>query len=94
MALRQTLEEFTFSNGVKVPPGVVISISYNTHHDPEIFEDPLKFDGFRFVKMRERAVMEGHDSPGQEIRRRIYLSSFTRLLSRPSCMPWSVFGSC
>ena len=57
---RHTLKEFTFSNGVKVPPGVTISVSSITHHDPETFEDPSKFDGFRFVKMKERAVMEGH----------------------------------
>ena len=57
---RKTLEEFTFSNGVKVPQGVFIAISSIIHSDPEVFEDPSKFDGLRFVKMKERAATEGY----------------------------------
>jgi len=60
MVLRKTLQEYTFSNGAKVPPGVFIAISSITHHDPEVFGDPSKFDGFRFVKMKAHAVMEGY----------------------------------
>ena len=60
MVLRKVLKEYTFSNGVKVPPGVFLAISSITHSDPEVFEDPSKFDGFRFVKMKERAAMEGY----------------------------------
>ena len=60
MVLRKTLEEYTFSSGAKVPPGVIIAVPSITHHDPEIFEDPSKFDGLRFVKMKEHAVMEGY----------------------------------
>lgn len=57
---RKTLKEFTFSNGVKVPPDVNIVISSIPHRDPEVFEDPSKFDGFRFVKMKERASLNGY----------------------------------
>jgi len=58
--LRKTVQEYTFSNGAKVPPGVVIAVSSITHHDPEVFGDPSKFDGLRFVKMKDRAVVAGH----------------------------------
>ena len=61
---RKTLKEFTFSNGVKVPPDVNIVISSMLHRDPEVFEDPSKFDGFRFIKMKERAAMKGY--PGKK----------------------------
>jgi cytochrome P450 len=57
---RKTLKEFTFSNGVKVPSDVNIVIPSMPHRDPEVFEDPSKFDGFRFVKMKERAAMKGY----------------------------------
>ena len=58
--VRKTLQEYTFSSGAKVPPGVIIAISCITHLDPDVFEDPSKFDGFRFVKMKERAIMAGY----------------------------------
>lgn len=60
MVLRKSLEECTLSNGTKVPPGIIIAVPSITHRDPEVFADPSKFDGFRFVKMKERAVMEGY----------------------------------
>ena len=58
---RYVLEDYTFSDGTTVPAGTIIGISTSSiHRDPAIYEDPLKFDGFRFIKMRDRAVLGGH----------------------------------
>ncbi|KAN0118582.1 Cytochrome P450, partial [Russula decolorans] len=51
---RLVLRPFTFSNGVTVPAGTLISVPSNaTHTDERIFSNPDKFDGFRFTKLRE-----------------------------------------
>lgn len=41
---------FTFSDGASVPSGNFICIpSENIMNDASIYDDPSKFDGFRFV---------------------------------------------
>jgi cytochrome P450 len=51
---RLVLRPFTFSNGVTVPTGTLISIAVKaTHTDERIFENPNEFDGFRFAKLHE-----------------------------------------
>ena len=51
---RLALRPFTFSNGVTVPAGTVVSIPSNAAHtDKNIFSNPDEFDGFRFTKLRE-----------------------------------------
>jgi len=58
---RYALVDYTLSDGTFIPAGTVLSVSSSSvHHDPRIFEDPLRFDGFRFIKMRERAVRDGY----------------------------------
>lgn len=58
---RLAMKEFTFSDGTKVPAGSMLQVSaIHMHLDAEVFEDPMKFDGFRFVKMKDRAIAEGH----------------------------------
>ena len=48
------MNDFTFSDGTTVPPGTLVAISsHNVHFNDKVYEDPLKFDGFRFSKMRE-----------------------------------------
>ena len=48
------MNDFTFSDGVTIPRGTSISFSaQNAHCNDKVYEDPLKFDGFRFSKMRE-----------------------------------------
>ncbi|TFK62284.1 cytochrome P450 [Pluteus cervinus] len=43
---------FKFSNGVTVPYGSFLGVpSYAIHHDPENYEDPDTFDGWRFYKL-------------------------------------------
>jgi cytochrome P450 len=45
---------FTFSNGVTVPAGTLISTPASAaHRDERILPNPDKFDGFRFAKLRE-----------------------------------------
>ena len=57
---RYVLEDYTFADGTTVPAGTVIGISTSSvHRDPSVYEDPLKFDGFRFIKMKERALLDG-----------------------------------
>lgn len=60
MQNRKALVDYTFSDGSTVPAGAVVAVSSSSLHlDPDIYEDPLKFNGFRFVQMRERAVLNG-----------------------------------
>ncbi|KAI0033118.1 cytochrome P450 [Vararia minispora EC-137] len=47
---RWTLKPFTFSNGVRVPAGVMISCTMREmHHDEELYEDPEVFKPWRFA---------------------------------------------
>ena len=51
---RLALRPFTFSNGVTMPTGTLISLPTRaTHKDELIYENPNEFDGFRFAKLRE-----------------------------------------
>jgi cytochrome P450 len=51
---RLALRPFTFSNGVTVPTGTVVSIPISAaHRDERIYPNPDGFDGFRFAKLRE-----------------------------------------
>ena len=52
--IRLALRPFTFSNGVTVPAGTLVSIpAYATHRDESIYPNADEFDGFRFAKLRE-----------------------------------------
>lgn len=58
---RYAVVDFTFSDGTFIPAGTVVGVSSNNiQRDPRVYEDPDTFDGFRFVKMKERAALEGH----------------------------------
>jgi cytochrome P450 len=51
---RLAMRPFTFSNGVTVPAGTLVSIPANAiHTDERIYPNPEEFDGFRFAKLRE-----------------------------------------
>ena len=55
---RLALRPFTFSNGVTVPAGTVVSVpASSTHTDERIYSSPDEFDGFRFAKLR---TLEDH----------------------------------
>jgi cytochrome P450 len=52
---RLVLRPFTFSNGMTIPTGTLISLPTKaTHTDEIVYENPNEFDGFRFAKLRER----------------------------------------
>jgi hypothetical protein len=65
---RYTLLDFTFLDGTFIPAGTVISVhSDGVHLDPQTYEDPLRFDGFRFIKMKERAVLQDYPDKNFEV---------------------------
>ncbi len=58
--IRRALADYTLSDGTIIPAGSTLSVLVaHAHRNPETYEDPLKFDGFRFIKMKERADAEG-----------------------------------
>ena len=58
---RYAVADYTFSDGTSVPAGTTLSVSCNSVHlDPRTYEDPLRFDGFRFIKMKDRAALDGY----------------------------------
>jgi cytochrome P450 len=51
---RLAMRPFTFSNGVTVPAGTLVSVPANAiQTDERIYSNPDEFDGFRFAKLRE-----------------------------------------
>ena len=60
---RSVLQDYTFSDGTTVPAGSTVGVGVDSvHHNAELYPDPLRFDGFRFVKMREEAISNGRSS--------------------------------
>jgi len=60
MMSRVSLDDFTFSDGTEVPAGANVSVSIShTHLNPNYYEDPSKFDGFRFSRMKDEAEAKG-----------------------------------
>ncbi|KAI9511490.1 cytochrome P450 [Russula earlei] len=51
---RLALRPFTFSNGMTIPAGTLVSVPFwAAHRDERIYPNPDTFDGFRFAKLRE-----------------------------------------
>jgi len=51
---RIALRPFTFSNGVTIPAGTLVTIPASAvHTDEKIYPNPDEFDGFRFAELRE-----------------------------------------
>jgi cytochrome P450 len=56
---RLALRPFTFSNGVTVPAGTLLALPlHSVHTDEKIYPNAHEFDGFRFLRLREK---EGDD---------------------------------
>lgn len=56
---RKAMSDFTFSNGLAIPAGYTVAIAgAGIHFDPDIYEDPDTFNGFRFSDMREKGTNE------------------------------------
>jgi cytochrome P450 len=57
---RIAINDYTFSDGQRIPAGTTLAApACLTHFDPSVYENPLEFDGFRFVKMKEDAILDG-----------------------------------
>ncbi|KAJ7439781.1 cytochrome P450 [Mycena latifolia] len=57
-------EGFTFSDGTRIPYGAILTIAGDaTHYDPDNYENPMTFDGFRFSRLREQRA--GVDISGE-----------------------------
>ncbi|KAF4234965.1 hypothetical protein CNMCM8980_003643 [Aspergillus fumigatiaffinis] len=53
-AQRATVRSHTFKDGLHLPAGVIFQFPADAvHHDPEIYPDPNRFDGYRFLRLRE-----------------------------------------
>jgi len=80
---RLVLRPFTFSNGVTIPPGTLVSIPANaTQTDEKIYENPNEFDGFRFAKLREN---EGDKATGRHQAVSVSAENLTFGLGRHTC---------
>ncbi|KAJ3502116.1 hypothetical protein NLJ89_g9030 [Agrocybe chaxingu] len=54
---RILVKDHVFSDGMLLPKGTLLSVATpKTHLNPETYEDPLRFDGFRYAKLRERSL--------------------------------------
>nr|CAP07653.1 P450 monooxygenase [Sphaceloma manihoticola] len=51
---RYVLEDLQLSNGLILKKGTRINIDTQRMRDPDLHEDPLKYDAFRFYKMRQQ----------------------------------------
>ena len=57
MLSRVAVKDFTFSDGTTIPRGTSVAVSsHDVHLNDKVYEDPLRFDGFRFSKMREESA--------------------------------------
>ncbi|KAF5326362.1 hypothetical protein D9611_001063 [Ephemerocybe angulata] len=51
---RKVMSDFALSDGTVIPEGCTVAIaSRGLHYDPEHYDNPHEFDGYRFLKMRE-----------------------------------------
>ncbi|KAK2036539.1 cytochrome P450 [Colletotrichum somersetense] len=57
---REVLSEYQLSDGTLLPKGALIGISTNGLWDEENWENAGQFDGYRFLRMREKFGGENH----------------------------------
>lgn len=50
---RMTTDNITLPNGVTLPPGTSVGVECTMWSDAETYPSPEKFDGYRFLRMRE-----------------------------------------
>lgn len=52
---RYAEKSHTFNDGFVLPAGTIFQFPADAvHHDPNLFPDPEKFDGYRFLRLREK----------------------------------------
>ncbi|EDR01384.1 uncharacterized protein LACBIDRAFT_310984 [Laccaria bicolor S238N-H82] len=60
--VRIAKEDYTFADGTHIPQGTTVGVNLaQAHHDPETYENPKEFDGFRFAKMRLQQDSKKYD---------------------------------
>ncbi|KAF6813799.1 cytochrome p450 monooxygenase [Colletotrichum plurivorum] len=55
---RVALDDVTLSDGTFIPKGKSVCVSSHALFDPDVYENPEKWDGYRFLRMREQAGKE------------------------------------
>ncbi|GKT42707.1 cytochrome P450 monooxygenase TRI1 [Colletotrichum spaethianum] len=55
---RITVDDVTLSDGTFIPKGTSVYVSSYSLFDPNIYKNPKKWDGYRFLRMREQPGME------------------------------------
>ena len=51
--MRVAGKDYTFADGTRILQGTTVSANpTQAHHDPETYENPGQFDGFRFAKLQ------------------------------------------
>lgn len=58
---RYAQKSHTFNDGFVLPAGTIFQFPADAvHHDPNLFPDPDKFDGYRFLRLREKDANQFH----------------------------------
>ncbi|KAF8687632.1 hypothetical protein AX14_003646 [Amanita brunnescens Koide BX004] len=58
---RKVLKDFTFSDGTTIPAGNLVCVPLVAiQRDPDIYDNPETFDGFRFERMRKKEGNSKH----------------------------------
>ena len=48
--MRFARKDYTFADGTRIPQGTTVRVNpTQAHHDPETYENPEQFEGFRFI---------------------------------------------
>lgn len=50
---RRALDDIHLSDGHEIPKGAYVMVAPPNMHNPDIYPEPLKFDGYRFLRLRE-----------------------------------------
>ncbi|KAE8405033.1 cytochrome P450 [Aspergillus pseudonomiae] len=61
---RAAVTDLKLSDGTYIPKGSFLAVSSERMWDPEIYPNPLEFDGYRFLKLRE---VPGHETSAQTV---------------------------
>ncbi|OGM47935.1 putative cytochrome P450 monooxygenase [Aspergillus bombycis] len=61
---RVAMADLKLSDGTSIPKGSFLAVSSERMWDPEIYPNPLEFDGYRFLKLRE---VPGHETSAQTV---------------------------
>lgn len=90
---RKALKDFTFSNGVKVPAGSLISThQWAVHQDSKFYSHPDVFDPDRYIEVdtSTKGAKGGNGDGQKEVRKTMYTTSKSYLPFGHGRHAWSV----